>query len=122
MSKNVPIHVDPDQLALCEELVKALYHANALPARFSWERGGPFGAIHQAVYLSLCHTLARGAKPLVRHGLIARLLIDEMFDNGEDITWQIKMWNENRLTLPEELPADTLPRTAPLDGKGTLVR
>jgi hypothetical protein len=104
MEKNdvqITLPLDGEELAVCEELWRLLYRTNALPGRWSWQQGGPFGAILSALRLSLATALANGQKPSVGHGRIAERLLEEGFDNMEPLAHQISLWNDGYITLPE---------------------
>jgi len=88
------MQIDQKGLALAEDLITSLHTANRLDGYFARQAGGPFGAIHDAVVLTLAAALVT-ADPLFWEDAraIATRLLDEALDNGENLAYQIDLLN-----------------------------
>lgn len=87
-------------LDLLEVLLKALFAANALDGAHAWGwtgSGGSYEAIDNALQVTLTNAL-REAKVSDPDKVAARLL-HEAIDNGENIAYQIDLWNKGLIDL-----------------------
>lgn len=81
----------PAPLDLLEALLRLVYAANALDFDHAYETA-TYGAIKAALLKALEVELAPQAGLEFRD--IARLLYDEAIDNGENIAYQVDLFNE----------------------------
>lgn len=83
------------EVALSESLLLALRESNRLDGYYAQQLGGAYGAIKEALIVTLTCTIAKWAHMRLDDARkIASRLYDEAIDNGESIDYQIVLWNE----------------------------
>lgn len=100
-NNNITILFRSGPLALIETLRAALYITNGLGAYHEVETGGTFGAIANALKKAIwCEIRATNntLRPDQIDAIVNRLY-DEAIDNGENIDYQIHLWNKGIITL-----------------------
>lgn len=94
MRINQELRMSDGALALCESLRTCLYEANALDGTMSYQ-GHAFGKISDALVETIACALSDAQVIFFGDSRkIARRLHDEMIDNGENIAYQIQLWND----------------------------
>lgn len=101
MTNNITLLFRSAPLALCEVLLKALFEANAIDGYHARQQGGSFGAIAEALKKTLWCEIRTLSTTLTPDEVtaIANLLFDEALSNGENIDYQIHLWNKELITL-----------------------
>lgn len=93
---NIQVLVTPDELALIESLNKARITANALGGYHERQAGGTYGAVASATTIALTAAIATQQVifwPEAR--MVAERILEEVVDNGENVTYNIDLWNKN---------------------------
>lgn len=88
----------PEALALIEVLLMAVYSANSLGSYHERQTGGTFGAVYDALKKAIwCELRVTGHLTWTPDDLtqIAKVLVSEAIENGENIVYQIDLWNRN---------------------------
>ncbi len=103
-NNNHRLIITSDALALVEALLRSLIEANRLDGYFARQVGGAWGAIDEAMVTTLACAIAdrsiEGNHIFFGDARdIARRLRDEAIDNGENISYQIRLWNEGIISL-----------------------
>lgn len=101
ITRNVPINLGISDLILVKTLDKARHAANASDHQ-GHENDGTYGLVKKALLSALAKAIEFG--PFYEFTeeeseQIAERLYDEAIDNGEDITYQIYLWNTNQITV-----------------------
>lgn len=95
------IEIAADELAMIELLNDALRLSNRVDGWHAYQFGGTYGAVRTALLTALTISLGGGLYPLgteERLSEIAKALANEAVDNGENIAYQIDLWNEGRIS------------------------
>lgn len=100
------IKIPADELAMIEHLNDTLRLSNAVDGFHAFQFGGTYGAIRDALLLALSISLSGNRYPdnsrqslaQIRAREIAEVLTNEAVDNGENIAYQIELWNEGRIS------------------------
>lgn len=96
---NRQLATTADALALCEVLLKALFAANALDGTMSYQSHA-FGKIAEALKETIACAIADFQVIYFDDArAIAQRLYEEAIDNGENIDYQIDLWNAGRIDL-----------------------
>jgi hypothetical protein len=97
------VSITDAELELVETLRTALYKANALDGDHAYENGGSYGTIKVALITTLAFAIHKSTTypvtPFTECEDIARRIYDEVVDNGEDVKYNIDLWNEGVITL-----------------------
>jgi hypothetical protein len=85
--------IHPEGLALAEDLLTSLHTANRLDGYFATQHGGAWGGIHEAVILTLTAAIVTPLPAMFwPDGRdIAKRLVHEALDNGENLAYQIEL-------------------------------
>jgi hypothetical protein len=98
-TKNIHLSFAPAALALCEVLLRSLFEANALNGTMSYQAHA-FGKISDALVETIACAIADSMTIYFDDArTIARLLHDEAIDNGENIAYQVNLFNEGQISL-----------------------
>jgi hypothetical protein len=86
--------IHAEGLALAEDLLISVRKANRLDGYFAQQAGGAYGVIHDAVVTTLTAAIAT-ARPMFWEDArrIAKRLLDEALDNGENLAYQIDLFD-----------------------------
>lgn len=99
---NRILNFRPEALALLEVLLQALYTSNALGAYHEVQVGGTFGGIWDALLKGIWCEIRATDSGLTPDEVtaIAKVLREEALSNGEDLAYQIDLWNKGTIGLP----------------------
>jgi hypothetical protein len=94
MTTNRILNLTDDAIALCNTLRAAALEANRLDGKMAYQQHA-YGKISDALVETIACAIADST---ILHfdeaRKIARRLADEAVDNGENISYQIDLWNE----------------------------
>lgn len=96
---NTAINLPANIIAFLQVILGARIEANALDTPFAYQTG-TYGALDKALTLALAEAIDHYT--LIDFGTctrIALLLNQETINNGEDIAYQIDLWNRNLISL-----------------------
>lgn len=101
MTNNITILFRSAPLALCEVLLTALHTANALGEYHEGQAGGTWGGIYDALLKGLWCEIRATNNTLTPDEVtdIAKRLRAEAIDNGENINYQLHLWNKGIISL-----------------------
>ena len=86
-----------EDLAMIEDLNRLRKRASEAAGYFPVEHGGPYGALKEALILSIASGLVNGSlRPMFFGGAraIAEWIYDEAVNNGESIAYNLALFNE----------------------------
>lgn len=88
-----------EALVLCETLLTALHMANALGSYHELQVGGTWGGIYDALRKALwCEIRVCTLLTPDQIDTIVEVLRHEAIENGENISYQIDLWNKGIIT------------------------
>ena len=93
------LNLRPEGLALAETLRIALYESNRLDGYHALQVGGTFGGILEGLRKCLWCEIRTTDSTLTPHQIdeIVKRLEQEMFNNGENVEYQIDLLNNGRI-------------------------
>lgn len=100
MNNNFRINIPTSTLTLLEALLTALHMSNALGTPFAFEAGGTYGKVKDALLHALAEALDHHTMlPYESCTEVAYRFYWEALDNGENIAYQIDLWNRDMIAL-----------------------